>query len=127
MWVQGNLLRFLGRTLSTTDITVDVSGVGRLPEDVLDSSPTLSNGRRSALVGELGINARRELGNGTLDKAALSIAGAEEDGVDNEKDPGALLEEEGGANNTEPQGDLEDGNKCHGAIVVLLDELANGV
>lgn len=111
----------------STNIPADVGRIRGLADDVLEGSPTLAGGRGSALVGKLGINTSSQLVDGVLDEAALRNAGTEEDGVDGEQDPGPFLEEKRGANNAEPEGNLEHGDEGHGAIIVLLDELANGL
>lgn len=120
------LLRLLGyRTLLGTNIAADIRRIGGLPDDVLEGSPCLSGGWGSALVSELGIDSSSELGDGSLDEAALCIAGAEEDSVDNEQNPGSSLEEKSGTEDAEPQSDFENGNERHARIVVLLDELTD--
>ena len=122
------LLRLLGgATRLTTDIPADVGGVSGLADNGLESTPTLLGSGRSALVGKLSVNAGSELVDGLLDKAALGNARTEKDGVDSEKDPRALLEEHCGTENAEPEEDLEKRNKSHGAIIVFLDELSNGL
>lgn len=121
-------MRFLGSgLLLSADVLADVSSLGSLTDDVLEGTPGLASGWRSALVGKLGIDAGGKLGNGTLDEGALSVAGTEEDGVDNDQDPRSLLEEKGRAEHAEPKGNLEDSNKGHAAVVVLLYELANSI
>jgi len=116
-----------GSSRLATNVPADVGGISSLTNNVLEGSPALLGSGRSALVGKLSVNAGSELVDSLLDEAALRNASAEEDGVDSEEDPGALLEEHGRAEDAEPQEDLEQGDKSHGAIVVLLDELANSL
>lgn len=119
-------MRLLGSGgLLSTDILADVGRIGGLRDDVFEGAPPLASDWRSALVGELGINAGSKLGDGALDKGALRVPGAEEDSVHNEQDPRTFLEQESRTKDAEPEGNLEDGNEGHAAIVVLLDELAN--
>ena len=123
-----HLLRLLGSgTGLTSDILADIRSIGSLTNNSLEGTPALLGSRRSALVSKLGIDASSELADGLLDKAALRNAGAEEDSVDNEQDPGAPLEEERRSKDAEPQENLEEGNKRHGAIIVFLDKLADSV
>lgn len=123
-----SLLRLLGDwALLGTNIATDIGGIRGLPDDVLEGSPGLSGGRWSALVSELGVDAGSELSDGSLDEAALCVAGAEEYGIDNQQNPSSGLEEKGGSKDTEPQGDFENSDESHAGIVVLLDELADGV
>jgi hypothetical protein len=125
---EARLLRLLGHgALLTTHVPADVRRIGRLLDDVLERLPSLSRSRRRALVRKLGINAGGELGDGALDESALRDAGTEEDGVDAEQDPRALLEKKRRAENTEPESNLKDSNERHAAIVVFLDELSNHV
>ena len=122
------LLGLLGGSAGlVADVLADVGRISSLANDVLEGSPALTSSRGSALVGELGINAGSDLVDSVLDEAALSVAGAEEDSVDSEQNPRALLEDESRSNNTEPKGDLEESDQSHASIVVLLDELANGL
>lgn len=73
--------------LLSTNILADVGRIGGLPNDVLEGAPALASDGWSALVGKLGINAGGELGDGALDKGALRVPGAEEDGVHGNQDP----------------------------------------
>lgn len=126
--IGNSLLSLLGgATRLGTDVPADIGGVGSLADDSLEGAPALLGSGRSALVGKLSVNASSKLANGILDKAALCNASAEKDSVDGEQDPGTLLEEEGGTKDAEPEEDLEKRNKCHGAIIILLDKLANGL
>lgn len=108
------LLRLLGGALLlSTDILADVRSIASLADDALEGAPGVAGCGRGALVGELGIDAGGQRVDGLLDEAALCNAGAEEDGVDSEEDPAALLEEKCGAEDAEPEGDLEEGNERH--------------
>lgn len=64
---------------------------------------------------------------GTLDKAALAISSPQEYSVDSEEDPAALLEQDCGTKNTEPEEDFKSSDKSHRGVVIFLDEFANGV
>lgn len=121
------LLCLLGGSLLAANVPADVGSIGSLADNALEGAPCLLRSGRSALVGKLSVNAGSKLVDGLLDEAALRNAGAEEDGVDSKEDPRALLEEHGRAKNAEPEEDLKQGDKSHGAIVVLLDELANSL
>lgn len=123
-----HLLRLLGGALLlSTDVPADISRICRLADDVLEGAPRIASRRRCALVRKLRVNTGRELVNRLLDEAALCNTGAEEDGVDGKKDPAALLEQQRGADNAEPQCNLEHGYERHAAVVVLLDKLANSL
>lgn len=124
---EARLLRLLGSALLTTDVLADISRISRLADDALEGAPCVTGGGWCALVSKLSVDTCSELVDGLLDKGALSDTRAEEDGVDHEEDPAALLEEQSGANDAEPEGDLEHGDECHGSIVVLLHEFANGL
>jgi len=123
-----HLLGLLGLLwLSTTSVAVDVGEVGGLLDTALDGLPSLTDSWWHVLSVGNGITTGAELVDGTLDKGALVEASAEEDGVDDDEDPGTLLEENGGTEETEPEDDLEDGDNSHAEVVVVLDEVTNGV
>jgi hypothetical protein len=123
-----NLLGLLGDTLLlSTSVAVDVSQISGLLDTALETTPGLSDGRRQVLTSGNGITTSAELVDGRLHKGALVEASSKEDGVDSDQDPRALLEEESREAQTEPQSDLEDSDKSHGRIVVVLNEVANGV
>lgn len=110
-----------------SDKAVDVGGICNLTNHALDLLPDASNGRRSALVGQGAVGTGSELSNGALHKGALRMAHSEEDGVDAKENPGTLGEGDGREDETEEEENLEDGDKGHAAIVVLLDEASNGL
>lgn len=122
------LLGLLGDTLLLgASVAVDVSQVSGLLDAILETTPALSDGRREVLTVGNSVTASAELVDGRLHKGALVETGSEEDGVDSDQNPRALLEEESREEQTEPESDLEDSNKGHGRIVVVLNEVANGV
>lgn len=89
-----HLLRFLGHSaLLSAHVPANVSGICGLCDDSLERCPDLPGNWRSALVRKLSIDSGGQLGDGALDEGALSSTRAEEDGVDDDKDPRALLEE----------------------------------
>ncbi len=94
---------------------------------VLDAFPDLPGRRRGALGTHEVVHPRLELAKRVLDVDALGEAGAQEDCVKDDKDPRSALEQEGGDEEAEPKEDLECRDDRHGAVVVLLDEAANGV
>ena len=100
--VEKRLLCLLRGSLLSANVPADVSSIAGLLDNALEGSPTLLGSGRSALVGKLSVNAGSELVDSLLDKAALRNAGTEEDGVDNEQDPRAPLEED-----AEPEEDLK--------------------
>ena len=123
-----SLLGLLGNTLLlSTSVTVDVSQVSALLDTTLDSTPALSDGRRQVLAVGNSVTASAQLVDGRLHEGALVEAGSEEDGVDSNQDPRALLEKESRDAQTEPESNLEDSDKGHGRIVVVLNEVTNGV
>ena len=124
-----HLLRLLGLLwlLSTTGVAVDVGEISSLLDTALDGLPSLANDWWHVLSVGDGVTAGAELVDGALDKGTLVEAGAEEDGVDDDEDPGALLEENGGAEEAEPEHDLEDGDDGHAEVVVVLDKITDGV
>lgn len=93
----------------------------------LDGLPSLTSSRRGALSANEVVDAGLEGAERVLNVAALSKAGAKEDGVDDEQDPGAALEDNGREEDTDPEEELNVGNDRHGRIVVLLNETANRV
>jgi hypothetical protein len=108
-------------------ISADIGCIGGLPHDPFDRLPCLSCSRWSALVGNEGVAFRCVLMKGILNEAALVISSTEEDGVDDQENPGSFRECNGGEQNTEPKEDFEDRNKRHARVIVVLDELANHV
>lgn len=93
----------------------------------LDGLPSLASSGRSALSANEVVDASLKVAERVLDVAALSEAGAEEDGVDDDQDPRAALEEDDVEEDTEPEDELNVGDNRHGRIVVLLNETANRV
>lgn len=128
MYHTSNLLGLLGNTLLLgTSVAVDVSQVSGLLDTALETTPGLSDGRGQVLAGSNGITASAQLVDGRLHEGALVEASSEENGVDSNQDPRALLEEESREAQTEPESNLENSDKSHGRIVVVLNEIANGI
>ena len=73
------------------------------------------------------IPALAHLAQHALHEGALRDAGAQEDGVDDDEDPGALLEEDGGEEQAEPEGDFQAGDDGHAGVVVVFDEAADAL
>lgn len=121
------LLGLLGDRGLLSSVTANVSHVSGLLDGALDGGPALTDGRGHILTVGNGISASSELTDSLLDKGALGEASSHEHSVDDEKDPRSLLEEDSRAKKTEPQKDFENGNECHGSVVVVLNEVANGV
>ena len=115
------------RSRRTIDVFPNISGIVESPCTTLDSIPNLSSGRRSRLSTCERIDSGLKLSELTLYEAGLSEAGAEECGVQSDEDPGALLEGDGGEEDTAPEEDLQDGDETHGGIVVFFYELADEV
>ena len=126
IFVAQNLLSLLGSSL-LSGITVDVSQIRSLLNSALDSVPTLANSWRQVLAVGNGVTASCQVVDSLLDKGALRKSSPYEHSVDDDEDPGALLEEEGRTKQTEPESNLKDSNKSHGAVVVVLDKVTNGV
>ena len=123
-----SLLGLLGNTLLlSTSVAVDVSHVSGLLDTTLETTPALSDGRRQVLAVGNSVTASAQLVDGGLHEGALVEASSEEDSVDSEQNPRALLEEKTREEQTEPESDLENSDKGHGRIVVVLNEVANGV
>jgi len=123
-----SLLGLLGNTLLlSTTVAVDVSQVSGLLDNTLETTPALSDGRRQVLAVGNSVTASAQLVDGGLHEGALVEASSEEDSVDNKQDPRALLEEKTREEQTEPESDLENSDKGHGRIVVVLNEVANGL
>lgn len=118
----GLSLRGLLGCSRTVDVAGDIGGVVEGTRAALDALPDLSEGWGCGLGADEGVDAGFELLELVLDEGALGEAGAEEDGVDGEEDPGAGGEDDGGEEDAEPEDDLEEGDKAHGCVVVLLDE-----
>ena len=96
-----------------------------LPGAALDSVPDLASNRGSALGADKVINAGLELTERVLDMGALSETSPEEGGVECDQDPRAALEDDGAAEQANPQEDLQPRHDRHGRIIVLLDEGTN--
>lgn len=92
---------------------------------ILDAVPDLAGGGGRALGADERVDAGAELGHGALDVGALRVAGAQEDGVEDEQDPRAALEQNGRQQDAAPQQDLEGRDNRHAGVVVLLDKGAN--
>jgi hypothetical protein len=122
------LLRLLGTSsLLTTNVLVQVGGIVCLTNKALYRLPYLPDSWWSRLVGQRRVNFGGQIVYTLLHKSALGVAGTEEGRVQNNEDPSALLQQEGGAEDAEPKGDFKQGDKSHRRIIVVLDELANGV
>ena len=94
---------------------------------VLDHVPHLPGHGRRTLSANERVHACAELGEGVLDVAALGVASAEESGVEDNQDPRAALEEDGGKEDADPEEYLQRGDDRHGRIVVLLDKDTNPI
>lgn len=121
------LLSLLGRGLRPTKVLAEISGVVEGVSASLDGTPDLTSCWRSRLSTDKAVNSGTKLSELTLNEAALCVSCTEEGGVHNNQDPRSLGEDDGGEENTTPEQDLENGNKTHRGIIVLLDELANGI
>lgn len=123
-----HLLCLLGlRLLLSTQVAADVSRLDALVQETLDGLPALPDRWGHVLPVGLGVDPSSNLANGSLDEGALGVPGAEKDSVGAEKEPGTLPEEESRAKETEPEDNLENGDESHAAVIVVLDEAANGV
>lgn len=124
-----HLLRLLRPLLALrpTKIPVQIRRVHSLTQQALDRLPRIPRGGGHTLLRDLGVDARAEVRNGALDEAALGVARAQEDRVQRDEDPAAAAEQQRGAEQAEPEEDLEDGDERHRAVVVVLDEAADGV
>lgn len=91
----------------------------------LDTLPDSPGRRRDTLVAHERIDTRGQVRDLTLHKAALRESRSQESRVQHQQNPATLREDNSGHEQTDPQGDLEDRNKAHGQVVVLLDELSN--
>lgn len=120
-------LRGLLGSGATCSVPGDIGSRVELPGTALDTIPNLTSRWWGSLSAELAVDPRLESGEGVLDVGALAEAGADEDGVEGEQNPAAALEEDGGDEEADPQGDLEAGDDGHGHVIVLLDKGANGV
>lgn len=110
-----DLLGLLGDALLlSAGVTVDVGQVSGLLDTALDTIPALSDSGRHVLTVGDGVTTSGELVDGLLDEGALVEASSEEDSVDGNQDPRALLEKESGEAKAEPKSDLEDSDKSHG-------------
>lgn len=98
-----------------------------LTGEALDGLPSLTSSRRGALSANEVVDALLKVAERVLDMAALSEAGAKEDGVDGDQDPGATNEEDDVEKNADPEEELNVGNDRHRRIVVLLNKIANRV
>lgn len=98
-----------------------------LSDKALDDLPHLAHSRRGALVVDVAVGASGELRDGALDEAALCEARAEEDGVHDQEDPGAFLEDECSAEDPKPEGDFEERDERHARVVVVFNESSDRV
>lgn len=97
------------------------------PGRTLDALPHLSNSWRGGLCSDERVGPGLQVLELALHERALGEAGAEEGRVDEEQDPGALGEEDGGEEDSAPEKDFQESDQTHGGLVGFLDELANGV
>lgn len=93
----------------------------------LNTVPNLSRRWWDTLSSNQSINTGTDALELSTDKCRLRVTRSQESSIDSEQDPGALSKDDGRSQEAAPEEDLEDGNEAHGKIVVLLDELADGV
>lgn len=120
------LLRLVGGR-GAGGVLVDVGNRVELPHTTLGAIPGLAENRRGTLGTDEVVDAGLELGERILHVRALRESGAQEGGVQGDKDPGAALEEDSGQQQAHPQENLEPRDYRHGHVVVLLDKSADGV
>lgn len=121
-----HLLSLLWCTLLTS-VTADIGHVSGLLDSALDSSPSLANSWGQVLTVGNGITTSSQVVDGLLNKGALVETSSQEDSVNDNEDPRALLEENGRAEQAEPKGNLKNGNQGHGAVIVVLYKVADSV
>lgn len=98
-----------------------------LTSTTLNTLPNLSSRWRDTLTSNKRINTGTKALELSTDKRRLSVTSSQESSVDHEQDPGALGEDDSGQEEAAPEEDLEDSDEAHGEVVVLLDELADGI
>ena len=99
----------------------------RLRRGPLGTLPHPSSRGRDILPLRHRIPALPHLPQHALHKRTLANPRAQEDRVDDDENPASLLEHEGGAEETEPQRDLEAGDDGHAGVVVVFDEAADAL
>ena len=107
-----------------------LSNIGSIVEcsrTALNTFPNLPGRRGSGLRTDEGVDSCLQLSELAFDEGALSESGSEEGGVDGDQNPRTLAECDGGEEESAPEKDFEDGDESHGRIIVLLNELPNGV
>ncbi len=112
---------------STSKVLRDISNIMELTTSTLNTIPDLSSDRWKTLTTNQSITTGTESLELSTDESRLGIAGTEESSVESQKDPRALGEDSSGEEEAAPEEDLQDSNESHGEIVVLLDELADGL
>mgnify|MGYP006976736508 CR=1 FL=1 len=112
-----NTFMLLGGLLgcsNTALILVKIGDSVELASCRLNIIPDLASLGRGALGTDEVVDAGLEQGKSILDMNALGEAGAQERGVDSEKDPGATLEQNHAEDQAQPQHDLKARNHRHG-------------
>lgn len=124
--IHSHLLRLLLRS-GTTGVSPQVCGFNSLAANAFDSLPSLSDSRRHVGVLDLLVDSGTELAKSSLNKIALLVTGAKEEGVDGQQNPSTLGESQGREKEPRPESNLEGGHQSHGGIIVFFDELSNGI
>lgn len=94
---------------------------------VLNKLPSRSRSRRSTLSTSQVVKTRLQQSERVLHVRALGESSSEEDGVDSEDSPRPTLEEDGGQEQSAPEGNLQDRHDRHGKVVIFLDEVSNSL
>lgn len=112
---------------ATSDVLSNVRNIVELARTTLNALPNLSSRWWDTLTSNKRINTGTEALELSTDKRGLGVTSSQESSVDSEQDPRALSEDDSGQKETAPQENLEDSDEAHGEVVVLLDELADGI
>ena len=112
--------------LAGAEYLADVADLTEALDERLGDGPGVAGALGDAGVGGKGVAAELDSLHGVADEDTLSIAGAQEDGVDDEQHP-RVPHHETPQEDARPQEQLEVGDQVHAGVVVLLDEARDGL
>jgi hypothetical protein len=127
IYVASLLLGLLPSGSCASHIASHIRSIVYLMHNAFECFPSLANQRRGALVGDRSVNPGSSMVHSTLDKGALRVSRTEESQVGQEQHPASLGEGKGRQDEAEQESKLERGDEIHAAVIVLLDELSNGL
>lgn len=118
------------RRLLSLHILIEIRRIMHLASHTLDILPHTLRRRRDILSVGHSITPSTHLPDHALHKRALRYPRPQKDSIDHQQDPAALLEQDGGTQDPEPEEHLQRSDDRHTGVVVVLnkatDVLAEG-